>query len=158
MSSLVTIAAAFVGIAGVIGSLIFSGWQTRQLVYQTKIQNKIAASTIFHSGNDRFNEVARVFIDYPELRSYFYDGAPVPNRGAKRSRVLATAEMLADIIDSVLYSVSQFATRNEYKEWVDYAAYLLDKSPAFAGLILEHLEWWPEIVKIINERQHSPEG
>jgi hypothetical protein len=43
----------------------------------------------------------RVFIDLPELRPYFYDGREVPDDEPMRARVMATAELIVDLADSV---------------------------------------------------------
>jgi len=137
----------------VIGSLIFSGYQTRQLSRQVKIQNEMAKSEIIHHGTDRLSGAYRAFIDYPELRKYFYDGAPCPRRGKTRVRVLTVAEMIGDTIDSVLETISLVATREEYADWIDYIGHILDRSPALEQLALQHPKWWPQISRILQERR-----
>jgi hypothetical protein len=155
MTSLITAVAAVVGITGVIGSLIFSGYQTRQLGRQLKMQNEMARSEIIHHGVDRLSGVYRAFIDYPELRKYFYDGAPCPARGMTRARVLTVAEMIGDTIDSVLETISLVATREDLGDWLDYIGHILDSSPTLEGLALEHPNWWPQIVNILQERRRQ---
>jgi hypothetical protein len=153
MASYITATAAIVGIAGVIGSLIFSGNQTRQLSRQLRMQNEMARSEIIHHGVDRLSGVYRAFLDYPELRKYFYDGAPCPPRGQIRARVLTVAEMIGDTIDSVLETISLVATREELGDWLDYIGHILDRSPTLERLALEHPKWWPQISSILRERQ-----
>jgi hypothetical protein len=155
MASLITAVAAIVGITGVIGSLIFSGYQTRQLGRQLKMQNEMARSEIIHHGVDRLSGVYRAFIDYPELRKYFYDGASCPARGMTRARVLTVAEMIGDTIDSVLETISLVATREDLGDWLDYIGHILDSSPTLEGLALEHPNWWPQIVNILQERRRQ---
>jgi hypothetical protein len=152
MTSLITAIAAIIGIAGVIGSLIFSGYQTRQLGRQVRIQNEMARAEIIRHGVDRLGEIYRAFIDYPELREYFYDSAPCPLRGKIRARVLTVAEMFGDTIDSVLETISLVATREELGDWLDYIGHILDRSPTLEWLALEHPKWWPQIVNILQER------
>lgn len=153
MTNLITAIAAIVGVAGVIGSLIFSGYQTRQLGRQLKMQNEIAKSEIIHHGVDRLSGVYGAFIDHPELRKYFYDSAPCPVRGKTRARVLTVAEMIGDTIDSVLETISLVATREELGDWLDYIGHILDRSPTLERLALEHPKWWPQIVNILQERR-----
>jgi hypothetical protein len=43
----------------------------------------------------------RLFIERPALRPYFYGDRDVPNGGFSRSRVLATAELIVDLADTV---------------------------------------------------------
>lgn len=43
----------------------------------------------------------RIFIEIPELRPYFYDEKAVPKHEPTRAQVLATAELIVDLADSV---------------------------------------------------------
>ena len=140
--------ATTVGIAGVIGSLIFSGYQTRQLTLQTVIQNEMAKVEIIHRGADRLSETYRVFVDYPDLRKYFYDGVPCPSRGKNRARVLTVAEMICDTVDSVLETISRVASREERTDWLHYIEHILDQSPTIGLLVLEHPREWPEMAAL----------
>jgi len=153
-----TAIATTVGIVGVVGSLAFSGWQTRQLARQTETQNAIAMATIVHNTADRLNATYRVFVDYPELRAYFYDGAPSPATGPERARALTVAEMLGDVLDALLYTTSKFAARGEYDDWIDYIEHILDQSPTLTRLILEHPKWWPQIENILTRKQQATTG
>jgi hypothetical protein len=156
LTDTVTIAAALVGIAGVIGSLLFSGYQTRNLVHQTKIQNEMARAVNINNGVDRLSAVYRVFIDYPELRRYFYEGAPMPAASRKRARVLTVAEMIADTVDSVILdAATRVATGEHRDDWNDYIRHILAHSPTLVGLASEHPRWWPEIMKIIKEEERK---
>ncbi len=43
----------------------------------------------------------RLFVDIPELRPYFYNDQDVPADEPMRAQVLATAELIVDLADSV---------------------------------------------------------
>lgn len=43
----------------------------------------------------------RVFIENPDLRPYFYEGEPIPDDEPLRGRVLSTAELIVDLVDTV---------------------------------------------------------
>jgi hypothetical protein len=75
------------------GSLLFGGWQTRQLAHQTRTQNLIAGATSVDNAADRLNSTYRVFVDYPQLRKYFYEGVAFPTEELERAQVLTVAEL-----------------------------------------------------------------
>lgn len=45
--------------------------------------------------------IDRLFVEFPELRTYFYEDAEVPLEEPLRSQVLSTAELIVDLADSV---------------------------------------------------------
>jgi hypothetical protein len=45
-------------------------------------------------------ELNRTFVEYPEMRPYFYSGEPLPGDELKRNRILAIADLYLDFIDN----------------------------------------------------------
>lgn len=116
------------------------------------IQNEMAKVEIIHSGAEHLSGVYRVFVDYPELRKYFYDGSPCPSRGKDRARVLTVAEMICDTVDSVLETISRITSQEERGDWLHYIEHILDQSPTIGQLVLEHPREWPEVASILQRK------
>jgi hypothetical protein len=103
-----SIAVAGVGSAAVATALVYSSRQVRALQAQLEFDHDQAQNSLIaqRAANDLelmgyTMALDRVFIDLPELRPYFYDGKDVPRDEPLRSRVMATAELIVDLADSV---------------------------------------------------------
>lgn len=150
MTILIAIA-TIIGIVGVTAGLIFNAYQIRILASQGKTQNEIAKAASIYNGVTGLSSFYRVFVDYPGLRKYFYDGAPVPSDQEELDRVIPLAEMLADTIDSVLRTIYRFGEQEDHSDWTTYTEYMLDRSPTLKSLVLEHPVWWPDIARLLQE-------
>jgi hypothetical protein len=139
---MLTSVATIIGLAGVIASVALLAWQTRAVARQTEISNSIAGASVISSMTSSLRQVLLLFVEYPELRPYFYESKPSPLRGPKRVRILTVAEMLANILEEGL-SVNRFVwTVRIYEEWPLYCADMLATSPALNEVMLQHPEWW----------------
>lgn len=140
-----------VGIVGVMGSLAFSGWQTRELVRQTKIQNKIADVAAEREPIAVLQGVLMCLAEMPELRKFFYEGEPCPTIEPDRSRVLIIAEMLADAIYGGLHASVLFSDTKAQQAWRNYATSMLLSCPTLYDLLVQHQDWWPPDYKDVVE-------
>jgi len=143
-----------VGTVGVIASLLFAGLQSREIARQTRIQNAIAGAGGKVSTNDLLHSILRIFVDHPELRSYFYDGRSVPTDETTRGRVLTVAEMFADVFDTALLTTSLIDATDSYESWRQGATYFMRQSPALAAIVNDHGEWFPNLTCL----QHQATG
>lgn len=139
--------ATIIGMVGVIGSLVFSGWQTRELIRQRYIQNALALTT-----NDRepllmLQSVLFLWLKEPGLRGYLYDGIPLPKVGPERVRAETVLEMMADVLASAITSGRLLSTSNQ-QAWVAYARFILESSPAMVAMIDQYPDWWPELTQL----------
>lgn len=140
-----------VGIVGVVGSLAFSGWQTRELVRQTKIQNKIADVAAEREPIAVLQAILIRLAEAPELRKFFYDGVPCPTSEPERSRVLIIAEMLADAIYGGLHASVLFSDTNAQQARRNYSTSMLVTCPTLYDLLVQHHDWWPpDYQKVID--------
>src|SRR5262245_42946689 len=73
-----TVIAGLVSAAAITGSLLFLARQTRQSVEQFLVANELAGGRALAQGYELWDHVIDRFIEYPELRQYFYDGVEVP--------------------------------------------------------------------------------
>lgn len=104
-----SIAVSGLGTAAVTGALVYYGQQTKALRAQVALQTEQAERSL---ASDRAGldlqlmefimSLDRVFISEPELRPYIYDGRPIPSDDPSRARVLATAELVVDLAETVM--------------------------------------------------------
>ncbi|GAA4561249.1 hypothetical protein GCM10023193_23680 [Planotetraspora kaengkrachanensis] len=146
--------AAIGGLIGLVISLAMLAWQTRAVARQTKISNALAGTTASQQVSS-MREIYAVFIDHPELRPYFYDGKPCPGRESRRARVLAVAEMFADAMEGNLITSRLIAKSESHDDWIAYCCEMVANSPALAGLIRDHPEWWPRTVEALSRQRGS---
>jgi len=139
----VTQVLAVVGTLGVITSVFFAGWQSREVAKQTKIQNSLAGANSLRQVIDGLHSVLGRIADRPELRPFFYDGQPCPPDEPLRSTVLTIAEMMADQAEVGLLTHQRVATTNSLEDWNDYVDFLVEHSPAIADHLAAHPQWWP---------------
>jgi len=80
-------------------------------------------------------EVDRVFINRPELREYFYEGSPTPSTEPERARVLAVADLIMDVADSVASARRHGHMLDEdYQAWRNALHTYYEYSPAMRDL------------------------
>lgn len=136
-------AVAIVGIVGVIGSLVFAGLQSREVARQTRIQNALAGASGLQVTIDALRAVMQNFVDYPELRAYFFDGTALPAADPVRAQVLTIADMLADVLESGLHATSVLPSNNSHEDWRQYGLHFMTQSPALSHIVTKHPDWWP---------------
>lgn len=83
--------------------------------------------------------ILNVFVEYPEVRPYFYDQQPLPAEEPLRSRVLATVELFADHLENIVLSREALDPAT-YQVWVRYMQGLYRKSPALRGFLAPEQE------------------
>ncbi len=133
------------GTLGILGALIFAALQTRALRKQlslANVQNERATSLEQASLDiqlmERIMDVDHVFIDRPELRKYFFEGAPTPLTDPERARVLAVADLIMDVADAAASARRHGHMLDEdYQAWKHALHNYFHNSPAMREL-------WPE--------------
>lgn len=131
------------GLAGLIISLILLAWQTRAVARQTEISNAIARASVISNSSSSFRQIILLFVEYPELRAYFYDSKHLPARGDKRARVISVAEILGDILEDGLVVNHLVPNIRFHDNWSSYCTYMLVTSPALNEIMHQHSDWWP---------------
>ena len=69
-----SVIAGLVSAFAIAGSVLFLARQTRQSVQQFLVANELAGARAMAQGYELWDHVIDRFIDYPELRQYFYEG------------------------------------------------------------------------------------
>jgi len=148
--------ASVVGIVGVIGSLMFSGLQTRLLARQTAIQNSIARASTVSAQSAMMQTLMMLFASSPELRDYFYGDLPCPKDDPLRGRVVSVSEAMADVLSTALSTSEAIRDASAWTACRDYAKHLLRHSPTLLMVVTEHPLWWPDVTAIVKELQLAP--
>jgi hypothetical protein len=133
------------GTIAIFGALIFAALQTRALQHQLTLSNKEneRASSLEQASLDiqlmeRIIEVDHVFIEHPEMREYFFEGTETPATNPKRAKVLAVADLIMDVADSVASARRHGHMLDEdYEAWKSALRSYFADSPAMQDL-------WPK--------------
>jgi hypothetical protein len=133
------------GLAGLIISLSLLAWQTRAVARQTEISNAIARASAISNSSSSFRQVILLFVEYPELRPYFYDSKNLPAHGRKRDRIISAAEILGDILEDGLVVNRLLPNIRFHDSWPAYCSYMLVASPALIEIMHQHPGWWPAL-------------
>ena len=103
-----SVVASGVGSAALAAALIYSVQQVKTLREQLTLESDQAERALVaqQASNDlklmeHAMAVDRLFIEFPELRQYIYDDNGLPDEEPLRARILATAELIVDLTDSV---------------------------------------------------------
>jgi hypothetical protein len=103
-----TVVVSGVGSAALVAALLYSVQQVKTLRAQLTLESDQAERALVaqRASNDlklmeHAMAVDRLFIDIPELRPYIYDGQDLPDEEPLRAQILATAELIVDLTDSV---------------------------------------------------------
>lgn len=160
MSDTGLVIATSVGSGGVILALAYAAEQARTLKAQYRLQNTLAvrANATERAANDlklmeRIMALDTFFVDRPELRPYFYDGKALPgvDEALLRARVLATAELIVDLADSVIsmMRLDQLDDANR-DAWIA-AIRWYGRSAAVRHVANEAADaWYPETVELLR--------
>ena len=145
--------------AAVAGSVLFLARQTSQSVEQFLVANELAGARAMAQGYELWDHVIDRFIDYPELRQYFYDGVEVPEDSTARARVLAMTELIGDALQSThwLYEGKDVALLGSVdpesdirSDWDDWTQFILTMSPAVRSFVREHPLQYPFLTRMLD--------
>jgi hypothetical protein len=106
--SMASVVFSGIGSAAVAAALLYSSREVKELQAQLEFSQKQAQDllTAQRAANDlklmsHAMALDRLFVDHPELRPHIYDGWEIPEEEPQRSSVLATAELVVDLADTV---------------------------------------------------------
>jgi hypothetical protein len=149
-----TLIVGLVSAAALVGSLLFLARQTRESVQQSLIANELAGARAKAQGFEVIDRVVAYFVDYPELRECFYEGAAPPDDPTNGTRVRAIAELMADALQSVYWQYEAKSVNalrfldpalDIRVDLDDYTELILTSSPAVRSLVEGHPLQWPHL-------------
>ena len=91
------------------------------------------------------------FLEYPELRPYFYDNKKAPENICVKdyNRIIVIAEMFLDTFEWVEHDISQ-ATYIDKKSWRDYMISVYSTSDVIQNFHKANPTWHPLFNNLIN--------
>ena len=164
---LATLIASLVTAAAVAGSVLFLARQTSQSVEQFFVANELAGARALAQGYELWDHVITRFIDYPELRQYFYEGVEPPEDSTARARVLAMTELIGDALQSTdwLYQGKDVALLGSVdpaldirSDWDDWTKFILTMSPVMRSFVREHPLQYPFLTRMLDTIESATTG
>lgn len=153
----------FAGVLTLVG-IVFLLRQTREMARQTRIGSFSTISGLFQEFTSRMMSIQSVFVEYPELRPFFYGSRAIELEDADGNsfqRSLILAEMLLDSMEelTVLQEIASQAGAEAkislpLPGWLEYLKDLYGLSPITQAFLFEHSDWYsPNLVQLLNESQ-----
>jgi hypothetical protein len=125
--------------------------QTRQAAHvaeQTAILAKSNKSLLYQNVTREMQSLSRIFLAEPNLRPYFYEGAPPPESGDLGSRVRIVSEMFVDLI-AITLNTDVFFDDDNRMSWTTYFEYIASGSQAIQDYWTEHGEWYEPAIRAL---------
>jgi hypothetical protein len=122
---------SLIGAIGIVGSLLFTGWQARVLARQVDRQaTRDGVATLLETLNS-LRAVQHYLVEDPTLIPHFApERSKLPLDAADPGKVQMVAGMYADVLNIGLNNLSVVHTARRESAWVDYCRHLLANSPA----------------------------
>jgi hypothetical protein len=114
------------------------------LVYQARMATHAASAniaTVYQNIAQQMHEINLLFVEKPELKRFFYEGAPLPDDGLERIQILSIAEAIVDFMDNFV-TQSPFLKQDLVVGWEDYFCDLYRRSPAIQTYWAERGPWY----------------
>ena len=147
--------------------MLFLARQTRQSVEQFLVANELAGARALAQGYELWDHVITRFIDYPELRQYFYEGVELPEDATTRARALAMTELIGDALQSTqwLYQGKDVALLGAVdpasdirSDWDDWTKFILTMSPALRAFVRERSLQYPYLTRMLDTIEPATTG
>jgi hypothetical protein len=124
--------------------------QTAIFSKQTDYVARSLTETRSENLNNQVKEITRVFITYPELRPYFYEGRVIEPNDVHYHRAAAVAELILDIFWSMSATTERLLpyefSPDGQRLWEDYLADSFSQSPILVQTLTEHQAWYGQAI------------
>jgi hypothetical protein len=130
-------------IAVVVSVLVFA-FQARELARQSRLANEVAGTRAHREIILHWKNLMDVFIQYPELRAFYFDQTSDTPSASESARLGVIAEQHADWLEVALVTTTQLAAY-EYSgmtsNWVDYVPRTVASSSLLRSTIRGQGDW-----------------
>jgi hypothetical protein len=144
----VSLIVSIAGSVAVIVTLWFVYRQTRIFARQTEFVARTLATSLADNINSQVEQITRLFIEYPEMRPYFYKSQPIEESHADYARAEAIAELVLDalftISDQAKRSGELRAGQRASGNWLAYVSDSFAQSPILVKFLTERQTWYNE--------------
>ncbi|KXK63670.1 hypothetical protein AWW66_01520 [Micromonospora rosaria] len=120
-------------------------------VYSYRLSRKAHRVATYYGVIGLFRELDKTFIEYPDVRPYFYDGKPVDVDGPTAYRIRAVAELVLDTFEWIWHRQKDLDTNGE-DGWRAYIVDMFSSSPALQQHYAGSTSWYPGITRLIADR------
>jgi hypothetical protein len=135
----------FAGLALALAAAVVAIWQGSLLRKELQHSRRSTVTDLYFRVHSAMLEVDKFFVDRPELRPYFYENKRLPRSKRELDRLDATAEMLADLAESVVATVPRLEVISV--GWNRYFAFLYKNSEVLRRHWRENSDYYPDSVR-----------
>ena len=154
---LLSLIVSVAGFIAIIATLIFLIRQTKEITKQSKYVAESIKVSIFQGNDNRSFEMGRLFVDYPELRPYFYQGQDIQEDDPAYGKAIAIADLLLDFFDTILLQPQYLPAAFIRESWGTVIDDIFAKSPILCRHWHAVQDWHSneleKIVRAVEERQ-----
>ncbi|RLK25185.1 hypothetical protein DER29_3171 [Micromonospora sp. M71_S20] len=119
-------------------------------IYSHRLSRRAHHVSTYYGVIGLFRELDKTFLEYPEIRPYFYDGKPVGDDEPDRHRIRAAAELILDTFEWIWYRRKDLNAKGE-EGWRAYIVDTFSSSPALQHHYASSASWYPGITRLIAE-------
>ncbi len=117
--------------------------QLREMNKQTGILSKATNASVYSNIPIMMIGIDRFFVDYPELKLYFYNNVAVPKGHPDYGQAYTAAEMLVDFMDGVIVN-ERYMEDYPWEAWESYFRDLYRSSPILREYWEERSYWYAD--------------
>ncbi len=144
-------------------TLVFLVFQNRIIVAQTRYASQSVESNVFSSVTGQNLQTDEIFLRYPKLRPYFYQGKDIKAGDPLSDQVQAAAEYLLDYYDSQTSQMKKYPNiwRYEKGSWEANISDMFAWSPVMCRYLEANKDWYGEdlmILKAAGEKKRDHGG
>lgn len=141
-------------------TLVFLVLQNRIIVAQTKFALQSVEGNVFSTETGQNLQTDEIFLRYPELRPYFYQGKDISARDPLAERVKAVAEFLLDYYDSQTTQLKKYPGMWRYEKgsWEANITDMFAWSPVLCRYLETNRAWYDDdlfILKTAGEKKRD---
>ena len=138
-----------------LGTIVYVLQQTREMSKQNRIGAKSALISVYKEISSVMLEIDKMFLEYPDLRKYFYDGAVLRKKTRKYNQALSIAEWFLDFMDMFVV-MGKAAPEHPgvslpWQDWNVFFREIYSTSPIIREYWAAHCNWYNETLAQIFE-------
>jgi len=131
-----TVLVGIIGIVGVLVSIKMTSDRADKAIYEAAYQTKQARYVSIASWT---LELDKIYIQHPQVIPYFEEGKSIAKDSDDYGLVVATAEFIIDLMDSMLDAYNEKWPDEGWRNWAED---IFSKSPIFRSHLEELRTWY----------------
>jgi hypothetical protein len=120
-----------------LGALVFAGLQWMGSNRVALLSNRVAILNGYERMAVEWRDHLRLFVEQPDLRPYFEEGAQLAPDDSKRNLVLAIADLRLDVMDAVLTYPALLDVADDIEGWRNTFRNAFRTSPVLCARLRE---------------------